>query len=83
MSATISWIPINPNQVKSLPTGSASQFQETCEKIFGKLPKVFSPEDIPRLEVLAALEDTKTYCPWSDLISIIRDNEKVKVFVEY
>lgn len=55
----------------------------SCEKIFGKLPKVFSYKDIPRLEVIAALEDTKTCCPWSDLINIIRDNEKVEVFCEY
>lgn len=85
MSASICWEFVKPVCAKSISTMAPSSFQETCKKVFGAFPIAFSKEDIPKLEVLAALEsDDKYQHPFGDILEIIlSSNGSIRLWAEY
>jgi len=81
MTASILWKPLDEGT--SLDVNGPSTFISEMEKVFGAFPTVLDTDDIPRLEVLAALNEGDSVNPYEELIQVLRKASTIEVWAVY
>jgi len=81
MGATITYRIVRLD--KSLGVALPARFQETCEKIFGTLPKTFTTADLERLRVVAKMETSENQEAWERLIELVEKHEEIEINTVY
>lgn len=83
MSASFFYSQVCPVPEQQLSCWAPSAFRTAMEKCFGDLPWIVRPEDIPRLEGMAAICCDGGGNPYQELIDAIGTHGTVHIRVEY
>lgn len=81
MSRSVVWKPVKPNAAMSLGAKSTPGFIQDFEKVFGSMPVILNQSDIPRLEVIAALNSDES--GWTRCVDLIREFNAIEVAIEW
>ena len=83
MSANIYWRSLDAKH--NLEMTSSQCFMEECKSVFGDFPIVLKRSHMPKIEVLAAIEEANEckHKPWSRIIKALKNNSVIKIWDVY
>ena len=82
MTASIYWKPLS-NTGSSLDVAAPSTFMDNMKAVFGDFPTVIDRDDIPRLEVLAAINKDAAGNPYEELIEALGKSTAIEIWAVY